>query len=518
MEVNPYAVFVFKRKVKTMRGLLKGELKEEKNFFKTLSLKKVKTLNDLAKQNNLILRGLKAFSILNGKVQYPFNINNNEYIFEITEYSYKPYSIILRLVSQDIITIFREMNYDLPIATVLLNNNSKIIDVNPQFENLFGFKGNEIIGKDLNELIVPKNELKDGYSLDNIAKDTGYVRVERKRLTKNGREIPVLVSGSPLKIGEKTIGIIGVYEDIRDIKKVQEALYYQATHDVLTGLPNRYLLEDRFNIEKARADRLGSKVALFFVDINRFKDINDTYGHDIGDRVIKYVAHKLLSSVRSTDSVVRFGGDEFVIVFDEVKEIEDIVSIAMKVVDAFSLPFKFDEYTIDVGINVGIAIYPDDSATLEELLRKGDIAMYEAKVMGTNNFVFYSKEIEEERLKTLSDLKARDIMFRLVFEKSPLPQIIIDDEFRVLRVNESFKKVFKIDLRKIYGKKLVEVEGFEKLLEFLQKDMTSKEIEISSVKFCKGMYNLKYSISCLKSLGRTYYLIVFKEVWESGSE
>ncbi|MGB9832946.1 MAG: PAS domain S-box protein, partial [Caldisericum exile] len=284
MDISSFAVFVFKRKVKTLRGFLNGVLKEEKNFFKTLSLKRCETLKDLVLQNDFLLRALKAYAVLGRQITFPIKFGEKEYVLEISEYSYKPFSIIFRLIERDIITIFRETNYNLPVATVLLDNDSKILDANPQFERLFGFKREEIIGKNLNELIVPKDEIQDGFNLDKIAKKTGYIRVERERLNKYGKRIPVLVSGAPFKILGDTIGIIGVYEDIRNIKKIRQALYYQATHDILTSLPNRYLLEDRFNIEKARADRSGSKVALFFIDINRFKDINDTYGHEIGDK------------------------------------------------------------------------------------------------------------------------------------------------------------------------------------------------------------------------------------------
>ena len=512
MEPNPYAVFVFKRRVKTFKSLLEGRLKEEKDFFQTLKLPKVTNLKELAESSEFIKNALKAFSILEKPLEVKLSKDNNEFIFEISEHSEKPYSIVMRIIPQDIISAFRETNYGLPVATVLLDNESRILDANPQFERLFGYKKEEIIGKDLNKLIVPEEEVQDGYALDEVATETGYVRVERTRLAKDGRKIPVLVSGSPFILKGKKVGIIGVYEDIRDLKKIQEAFYYQATHDILTGLPNRYLLEDRFNMEKARAERNGSKVALFFIDVNRFKDINDTYGHDVGDKVLKYVANKLVKSVRKTDSVIRFGGDEFVVVFDEVKNIEDIVSIAVKIVNVFSEPFKEGDLKIDVGVNIGIAVYPDDGKTLEELLRKGDIAMYEAKATGTNNFVFYSKEIEEARLKKISDLKIREFMFKLVFDKAPLPEVIIDDEFNVLRVNETFKNVFNVDIRKVYGKAIKDLDLLRPLETFISDPENLRESFFFSVKYGEKYYNIECTASALKSFGRTFYLIIFKEV------
>jgi len=246
--------------------------------------------------------------------------------------------------------------------------------------------------------------------------------------------------------------------------------------------------------------------------VNRFKDINDTYGHDVGDKVLKYVANKLVKSVRKTDSVIRFGGDEFVVVFDEVKNIEDIVSIAVKIVNVFSEPFKEGDLKIDVGVNIGIAVYPDDGKTLEELLRKGDIAMYEAKATGTNNFVFYSKEIEEARLKKISDLKIREFMFKLVFDKAPLPEVIIDDEFNVLRVNETFKNVFNVDIRKVYGKAIKDLDLLRPLETFISDPENLGKAFSFSVKYGEKYYNIECTASALKSFGRTFYLIIFKEV------
>lgn len=518
MEPNPYAIFVFKRRVKTFRGLLSGRLKEEKNFFETLKLKKAEHLKDLAESSKFMRNALKAFSILGTPIELKLNCDIDNFMFEISVYTEKPYSIIMRIIPQDVIAAFREAYYGFPVATVLLDNDSQILDVNPQFERLFGYKREKIIGKDINKLLVPESELKDGYALDEIASQTGYVKVERERLAKGGRKISVLVSGSPFIVKGKKVGIVGVYEDIRDLKKIQEAFYYQATHDILTGLPNRYLLEDRFNMEKARADRSYSKVALFFIDVNRFKDINDTYGHDVGDKILKWVSNKLVKSVRKTDSVIRFGGDEFVVVFDAVRTIEDIVSIAVKIVNAFSEQFKEGGLKIDVTLNIGIAVYPDDGETLEELLRKGDIAMYEAKATGVNNFVFYSKEIEEERLKKISDFKARELMFKIVFDKSPLPEIIIEDNFNILKINEAFKNTCKIDIRRIYGKSIQELEMLKPLESYLTDKKNLGKDFLFNTRCDDKYYNIKCTATAFKSLMGTFYLIVFKEVIEVGSE
>jgi len=508
MENYPYAVFAFKRRVKSFKGLLSGELIEEKDFFKTLSIKEVKTLKELVEHSPLIKHALKAFSLTKSPTRILFNLEGKKFYLSVEEKDIKPYSIVLKIIEEDAIGYFKQMSETVPVALALLDKNSNIIDVNTKFEELFGYKREEIIGKDLNELIVPKEEISDGRKLDEIAGTTGYVRVERKRLRKNGKEIPVLVSGSPFEVDGKTIGIIGVYEDISEIKKIQEVLYYQATHDTMTGLPNRYLLSDRFNLEKAKADRENAKVALFFIDINEFKHINDTYGHDFGDKVIKSVADRLISSVRKTDSVVRFGGDEFVIVFNSVKTLDDIVSIAIKVINAFYEKLEIDGVKLDVPINVGIAVYPDDGETLEELLRKGDLAMYEAKAIGTNNFVFYTKDIEIEHIKEISSQKIRELLFKLIFDKSPLPEVILNKDLRILSINEKFKEVFNLNLRKVYAKSIVEVINEPQIEDALKN--FKKEINPFIIKL--GGENFKCFVSKVKAFGIEYYLLTLVEV------
>ena len=519
MENYPFAIFTFRKEVKTLKGHLKGKLKEEKDFFKQVGLPKSDTLEELVSSSSIIRELLSSFTRLKQPVSTRISIKNKDIYLEVSIYSEKPYSIILRLIPENSVaaTVSREIINAIPTAIVILDNESNILDVNPQFEKLFGYKKEEIIGKNINDLVVPKEEYEDGPYLDNIARRRGYFRVERVRITKDGERIPVLVSGSRLFLNENKIGLVGVYEDIKDLKKTQEILYYQAMHDMLTGLPNRYTLRELFNREKSNADTNGIKIALFFIDINRFKDINDIHGHDFGDRVIKKTAEILLSSVRNTDAVARFGGDEFVSIFGNIKSKEDAIAISLKIIEAFSNPFVVDGITIDTGVNIGIVFYPNDGETLDELIRKADIAMYHAKATGTNNFVIYSKEIEEARFRTISDLKSRDVMFRLAFSKSPIPQIILDSEFKILKVNESFKNTFNINLKKIYLNRIDEIfEGFGKVVIALQNNEKANG-QLSHVKIEGKEYNLKWMHSLIKSYSSVFYLLAILEV-NNGSE
>jgi diguanylate cyclase (GGDEF)-like protein len=159
-----------------------------------------------------------------------------------------------------------------------------------------------------------------------------------------------------------------------------------AMHDPLTGLANRLLLSDRFQVGQANAQRRGLKMALMSLDLDRFKTVNDTLGHVVGDLLLKGVASRLIGSVRSGDTVARIGGDEFVVLFCDVSSDDDIVIIAGKLVETFNKPLSCEGHKLDITASIGISVYPDDGNTLETLLKNADTAMYEAKQSGRNRF------------------------------------------------------------------------------------------------------------------------------------
>lgn len=359
-----------------------------------------------------------------------------------------------RRVSKVAKELFESVFYGNPAATVLIDLKGRVLDVNPQFTTLFGYTIEEIKGKDLNEIVVPKGRTEEGRRLDLIAAEKGYMNFEGVRVRKDGTEVNVQISGSPLIFQGKMVGLIGTYFDITEIKKASEKVSFLATHDVLTNLPNRYLLPDRFQIVKAEAERFGHKAGVFFIDVNMFKDINDIYGHNAGDIVLKEVAVRLSKTLRGSDSVVRWGGDEFAVVADHIKGLEDVMSVAAKILSISSETFRIDGKSIKVGLNIGISVYPDDGKELDELLRKADIAMYNAKAKGENNFELYSREIEAARFRAISDLKMREIQFQLAFEKSPLAACLFDSDGTVYRVNANFKNLLGIKVSEALGRKI----------------------------------------------------------------
>ena len=187
----------------------------------------------------------------------------------------------------------------------------------------------------------------------------------------------------------------GTVEDITERKNYQQQIEYQATHDSLTGLPNRTLLSDRLQQYIGIADRYGSKVAIAFIDLDQFKIINDSMGHHAGDELLKTMAVRLSGCVRESDTVVRLGGDEFVILLTGLNKIEDISESMQRVMAAVANPCHIEERDFIISCSIGISIYPDDGRDTSTLLKFADSAMYKSKQTGRNNLQFYTEELNQ---------------------------------------------------------------------------------------------------------------------------
>lgn len=187
----------------------------------------------------------------------------------------------------------------------------------------------------------------------------------------------------------------GVCRDITERKRAQSALYSLAHHDILTGLPNRVLLEDRLVQAKALANRQETGFALLFLDLDRFKIINDTLGHVIGDELLRLVASRLQRTLRETDTVARIGGDEFIILLANCGDRDDVTLLADKIMKSLALPFYLREHELFVTASLGGCMYPEDGQDNESMMKKSDIAMYQAKALGRNNFQFYDDQMDQ---------------------------------------------------------------------------------------------------------------------------
>jgi diguanylate cyclase (GGDEF)-like protein/PAS domain S-box-containing protein len=191
----------------------------------------------------------------------------------------------------------------------------------------------------------------------------------------------------------RTLRYFVFIRDITERKKVQETLEYMAHYDILTGLPNRVYFYNRFAHAIAYAKRDMSKIALLFLDIDGFKEVNDAHGHNIGDMVLQGVSERLQQCVRESDIVSRIGGDELAVVLTQLASRDDAEKAGAKIIESISKPFTFEDIVCTIGVSIGIVIYPDDGKETEILLKKADIAMYQVKESGKNNLRFYTPAV-----------------------------------------------------------------------------------------------------------------------------
>ena len=187
---------------------------------------------------------------------------------------------------------------------------------------------------------------------------------------------------------------VRVFTDISLLKETQKKLEQLASVDTLTGLPNRRLVQDRLERAVLRAKRQQGRLAVMFMDLDGFKGVNDTYGHDVGDLLLREVARRLCTCVRASDTIGRFGGDEFAIVLEDADLPEDAVRIGERIVAAFAAPFILNGHSVRSTASIGVALYPQNGADAMTLLKNADVAMYQAKRAGRNGFEFFTDASE----------------------------------------------------------------------------------------------------------------------------
>lgn len=255
------------------------------------------------------------------------------------------------------------------------------------------------VGKNVFD-VYPKDVAQSMWEIDAAtkAKQQTY-EVELDLMHKDGSQHTYLMVKFPLRSKENNVfGVCTIGTDISErklaenaLREQQSRLNYMAFHDSLTSLPNRSLFYDRIYHGLARARRSESRVALMLLDIDRFKIINDSLGHDAGDILLKAIAMRLNEGVRDMDTVARLGGDEFVVVLEGIHDTEDVVFVANKLLSTLSRPLEISGHTISTTVSIGVSMYPEDGTDTDELLKNADIAMYKAKEAGKNNCQFYTK-------------------------------------------------------------------------------------------------------------------------------
>ena len=275
-------------------------------------------------------------------------------------------------------------------AIIITDADKRILTVNPAFELITQYRSAEVIGSDPKILSSGKQTAEYYQAMWLIIESAGKWSGEIWNRRKNGEVYPQWLSiGAVKNHNGKVINYISLFSDITQRKEDEHRIEMLAHYDVLTKLPNRALFADRLQHALQVADRSHRKVGLMFLDLDKFKAINDTLGHLAGDQLLQSVAERLTRCVRQSDTVCRQGGDEFMILLEEINSPLDIEGVAQKIALEMSLPHQLGEEGRIVSFSIGAAIYPDHALDSEKLSQCADQAMYQAKEAGRNNFKLY---------------------------------------------------------------------------------------------------------------------------------
>ncbi|MBS4098497.1 MAG: diguanylate cyclase, partial [Sulfuricella sp.] len=292
---------------------------------------------------------------------------------------------------------FRLISTSAKDAIIIIGSTEEITYWNPAAECIFGYKADEVLGKNMHKLITPPRHRDDSHRgfAHFITSGEGPVigkTLEMTALRKDGEEFPIELSISAFKIKEQWQAL-GIIRDISERKQSEEQIRQLAYYDTLTNLPNRRLMLDRLNQSVSQAKRYQRSMAVVFLDLDHFKQINDTLGHDVGDELLMVAANRLKACVRSGDIVSRQGGDEFVIVLAEIAHPQDAAVVAEKIVDTLGLPIAIKGHELKITTSIGISVYPiNGTDDTQELMKKADMAMYAAKEGGRNGYRFYQND------------------------------------------------------------------------------------------------------------------------------
>ncbi len=276
---------------------------------------------------------------------------------------------------------------------VLLDKEQRVIAANQSFADVFGNMDTYLRDPRVHALGINLERRRYYTKLLNQLVVNQHWQGEEIVSTPDGNERPTLINISAVGSGDTVESYVLVFTDITAQKQAEDELRYLANYDVLTGLPNRALLMDRIHHGIDQAKREQRTLALCFIDLDKFKQINDSLGHDIGDLLLQKVAKRLTATLRDTDTVARLGGDEFVVLLESYKNQASITHVARKMLSAISKPMQLAGHAVSVSPSIGIAVYPDDACDGRELLKHADVAMYHAKDLGRNNFQFFTAEM-----------------------------------------------------------------------------------------------------------------------------
>lgn len=282
-------------------------------------------------------------------------------------------------------------------AMVVTDPHGVVLDINPAFSEITGYAANEIIGRRLNVLSSGRHDREFYRAMWEDLHTKGGWSGDIYNIRKNGEEfIERLTITTSYNEDGAVENYIGLFTDVTRLRQREAVIWRQAHYDHLTQLPNRQMFQENLLCAIEESRRREKVFALVFLDLDFFKEVNDTFGHDEGDELLRQVAARLQSCVRSTDLVARLGGDEFVLILHDTKSQEDIFNVCHKVLDLIAKPYRLANNTVNISVSAGVTFYPQDGQDGVSLLKHADLAMYAAKEKGRNQFSVFDPSMEEE--------------------------------------------------------------------------------------------------------------------------
>ena len=315
-----------------------------------------------------------------------------------------------------------------PLAVIEWDHEFHVRRWSPQAEKIFGWPESEVLGKHFCDWrFVVEDDDPQFAAVNMRLNEAEHPRTTslNRNYRSDGRIIWCEWYNSSLRDESgNIISILSLAQDVTARVLAEERLVYQATHDGLTSLPNRAMLQDRMHQAISRARRSGVRVAALFIDLDRFKEVNDTLGHRIGDELLREIAERLKRTLRESDFLVRLSGDEFMVVLEQLADLEPARMVATKILDEIRKPTSIEGHEIHVSASIGISLVPDDANDVESLLKNSDMAMYRAKELGKNAFQFFSTELAEQgAAMRLLENSLRSAQIRNEFELYYQPKI-----------------------------------------------------------------------------------------------
>ncbi|MCP5157931.1 MAG: EAL domain-containing protein [Gammaproteobacteria bacterium] len=296
----------------------------------------------------------------------------------------------------------QEALLDNALVGIVLLENRIITQCNRRFEEMFGYEEGAMLGHS-SRLLYPTDEdyrMVGERAYQALTQNHHYEEPLWLR-HKSGALFWGCLHGRALDSTQPHAGSVWIFTDLTEQRRTQEQLAFLAHHDPLTGLPNRTFFKDRLAHAIRRAARQNTRLAVFFIDLDRFKEVNDTLGHPFGDQLLRTVAEELQKAVRACDTLARLGGDEFTLLIEDLDNGSDTAIIARKLLSIFEHPFALAEHELFISASIGSSFYPDDGRDLDDLIKNADAAMYQAKARGRNNYHLYAREMTASALEKL---------------------------------------------------------------------------------------------------------------------